>query len=316
MNRAAIATAEHKDVRKKKLLAIGTMLEQTLIKDPHKSVNQDMPLPKVFVNSKLYGQSTEQDQATLNSHKAERSNLKQPYFDSAELNNDVSKLSLSGLKARTDFRSGRQMSAKEANISRFLQEWGGTTKGLSSEWVRDADVKVGRPICKRCGKYRCAHQIFSGKVKGQVGRTVATKDPKQISNFSDLQEFQLQNFSPRSEAGAGKNQFGINLSDFKDLVPSYGNTNNTHVVDFTEIAAAVKQKFGKSTMTGKTSEANIQGIKRVFQKQERPHTAEESQPDWYDEKMCDHSFKKPTASFLQKFEFRTSNKLFLLSGQG
>jgi hypothetical protein len=54
-----IASKEQQSVRKKKLLAIGTMLEQSLIKDPHRGINQDMPLPRVFINTKIYGYNTD-----------------------------------------------------------------------------------------------------------------------------------------------------------------------------------------------------------------------------------------------------------------
>lgn len=58
------------------------------------------------------------------------------------------------------------MSQKETKVHNYLHEWGGTTKGLGSEWQEEVGKKVGRPTCMKCGKYRCSHQIFSGKVAG------------------------------------------------------------------------------------------------------------------------------------------------------
>ena len=77
---------------------------------------------------------------------------------------DVSQVSLATLDQGTAFTTGRQLSAKAANINKFLQDWGGTTKGLGSEWIAQSDSRPGRPICKKCGKFRCCHQIYSGKI--------------------------------------------------------------------------------------------------------------------------------------------------------
>ena len=64
---------------------------------------------------------------------------------------------MNDLIKRTEFKSGRALSAKETNINTFLHAWGGTTKGLGSEWLEETEVKISRPICKKCGKYRCCH---------------------------------------------------------------------------------------------------------------------------------------------------------------
>jgi len=57
-------------VRKKKLLAIGTMLEPAMHIEKRKSVNKDMPLPKVFINTKIYGYNTDEpDLFTIDTNK-------------------------------------------------------------------------------------------------------------------------------------------------------------------------------------------------------------------------------------------------------
>lgn len=164
------------------------------------------------------------------------------------------------------------MSAKETKVNKFLHEWGGTTHGLNSEWVSGSQTStLARPLCKRCGKYRCCHQIYSGKVSGQTGRTVETKDPKKILNFSEFHDFELQNFSPRNEEldillgvnTAVKSQLGFGLSEFKDLVPVYSNINNTHVNDISNISKA-RRSFQQSKMTGKTSESNLAFIRKAL----------------------------------------------------
>jgi len=53
-----IADKDMKDVRRKKINAIGTLLERYLIQNPARGLNCDMPLPSIFLSDKLYGPST------------------------------------------------------------------------------------------------------------------------------------------------------------------------------------------------------------------------------------------------------------------
>ena len=59
-----IAHKNLKDVRKKKINAIGTLLERTLIQNPARGLNRDMPLPTIFISEKLYGHSTGEREKT------------------------------------------------------------------------------------------------------------------------------------------------------------------------------------------------------------------------------------------------------------
>ena len=52
---------EHVAHRRDKLSAIGTLLEKAVIADPYIAPNSRQCIPKVFVNRKLYGQSTADD---------------------------------------------------------------------------------------------------------------------------------------------------------------------------------------------------------------------------------------------------------------
>lgn len=47
-------------MRKKKITAIGTMLEKSTISNPYKGINFENPLPKVLVNDKIFGKNTDQ----------------------------------------------------------------------------------------------------------------------------------------------------------------------------------------------------------------------------------------------------------------
>jgi hypothetical protein len=51
-----------------------------------------------------------------------------------------------------------------------------------------------------CGKYRCNHQIFRGRIEGHCGRSVAVQDPAKIMKLSEFSDKELQNFSPKLEA--------------------------------------------------------------------------------------------------------------------
>jgi len=47
-----------KEIRRKKIAAIGAMLESALIRNPFSGINREMPLPRIFINQKIYGHNT------------------------------------------------------------------------------------------------------------------------------------------------------------------------------------------------------------------------------------------------------------------
>ena len=49
------------EMRRKKIDAIGTLLEKAVIREPYFPLNKDQNMPGIFVNTKLYGKSTEDD---------------------------------------------------------------------------------------------------------------------------------------------------------------------------------------------------------------------------------------------------------------
>ena len=50
-----------KEIRRKKITAIGTMLESALIQNPFRGLNRELPLPRIFINNKIYGHNTDEE---------------------------------------------------------------------------------------------------------------------------------------------------------------------------------------------------------------------------------------------------------------
>ena len=53
-----LADQDEVKARAQKLLVIGTLLEKAVINDPYKALNNNISIPTVFVNQKLYGKCT------------------------------------------------------------------------------------------------------------------------------------------------------------------------------------------------------------------------------------------------------------------
>jgi hypothetical protein len=49
-----------KEIRRKKIAAIGAMLESALIRNPYGGINRELPLPRIFINNKIYGHNTDE----------------------------------------------------------------------------------------------------------------------------------------------------------------------------------------------------------------------------------------------------------------
>ena len=108
---------------------------------------------------------------------------------------------------------------------------------------------------------------------------------------------------------------GENIAQFQDLIPEYANQNNT--------VPSNPKNYNKSNLENKMPRKMLEQTKQKFKidelafdpnKPSRPDTAI-SQITTFDKKVVSKSFVKPTASFLQKYEYQPGSKQIQRAGK-
>lgn len=245
---------------------------------------------------------------------------------------DVSRDTINGLAFKTAFRTDNKMNPHEVKVDSFLSNWIGTTKGLAPNWVAETThrpEKLARPTCARCGKYRCSHQMYRGKALGFCGTQVEVKDPVKMSMKSEFQDHELHNVSPVTDHlralkkvdNVARARIGENIASFQDLIPEYSNANNTNIMP---APFQPTRSYSKSLLENRMPQQMLQAARQKYKVDDgfaldpnparRPGTAK-SNITTFDRKAVSKQFAKPTASFLQKYEYRPGTKLTQKAGR-